>query len=313
MTGSDPGPLPRGGRERVLTLDPPRRPAEPRTRGRRPVVSGTLTCGPGSVARGPSGSPGSACTRTIRGTRPAVLPDEPGYPGTCAQSGPVLTADGGQPLPARGTWPPLAGDPPIGGTDRFDEMDGDSCSTMTARMATRWTSGTITAASTGRPGGRPRACSACRTSAGSGGRFLRSRRTPRTSSAPVSRGPPGPAPVVYAGARRPAAQLDPQSADDLAEIVLRQQRLVDVAALRHRFVALLDVPSGLPVAGMSTWRAASTPASRRPTTPGCGCRTSRAARGAAAAVRRRRGGDRFPGAAAGAALGSGQRAGAVGV
>ncbi len=52
--------------------------------------------------------------------------------------------------------------------------------------------------------------------------------------------------VVYAGTPQATTQLDPQSADDLAEIVLRQQRLVDVAVLRRRFVALLDVPLRAP-------------------------------------------------------------------
>lgn len=63
-----------------------------------------------------------------------------------------------------------------------------------------------------------------------------------------------PAPVLYASTVQATTQLEPQSAGDLAEIVRRQQRLVDVAALRHRFVVLLDAPPGLSVADVITWR-----------------------------------------------------------
>jgi hypothetical protein len=63
-----------------------------------------------------------------------------------------------------------------------------------------------------------------------------------------------PAPALYASTVQATTQLDPQSADDLAEIVRRQQRLVDVAVVRHRFVALLDVPAGISAADVTTWR-----------------------------------------------------------
>jgi phage tail sheath protein FI len=53
----------------------------------------------------------------------------------------------------------------------------------------------------------------------------------------------------------PPAPLDPGDPVDLAEIVRRQLRLVKVAALRRRFVALLDVPAGLPPRGVTAWRA----------------------------------------------------------
>jgi uncharacterized protein len=43
---------------------------------------------------------------------------------------------------------------------------------------------------------------------------------------------------------------------DLAEMIARQQRAVAVAELRRRFVVLLDVPSGLPTARITDWRAA---------------------------------------------------------
>jgi phage tail sheath protein FI len=49
--------------------------------------------------------------------------------------------------------------------------------------------------------------------------------------------------------------LDARTSTDLAEIVERQKRLVQVADLRRRFIVLLDVPSGLPVRRVSDWRA----------------------------------------------------------
>jgi hypothetical protein len=51
------------------------------------------------------------------------------------------------------------------------------------------------------------------------------------------------------------AALDGRDPTSLAEIVRRQQRLVQIADLRRRFVALLDVPLGLPVRMVTTWRA----------------------------------------------------------
>jgi hypothetical protein len=52
-----------------------------------------------------------------------------------------------------------------------------------------------------------------------------------------------------------APQLDPRDADGLAEIIRRQQRLVEVAVLRGRFVALLDVPRRLSGDEIARWRA----------------------------------------------------------
>lgn len=49
--------------------------------------------------------------------------------------------------------------------------------------------------------------------------------------------------------------LDGRDPTSLAEIVRRQQRLVQIADLRRRFVALLDVPLGLPLRKVTTWRA----------------------------------------------------------
>jgi hypothetical protein len=51
-----------------------------------------------------------------------------------------------------------------------------------------------------------------------------------------------------------ASQLDPRDAEDLTELVGRQQRLVDVAVLRARFVALLDVPQRLSPDEIARWR-----------------------------------------------------------
>lgn len=48
--------------------------------------------------------------------------------------------------------------------------------------------------------------------------------------------------------------LDARDPDQLAEIIRRQARVVEVAALRRRFVALLDVPRGLPVQSVLRWR-----------------------------------------------------------
>lgn len=49
--------------------------------------------------------------------------------------------------------------------------------------------------------------------------------------------------------------LDAGDRTGLQETVERQQRLVQVADLRRRFVALLDVPRGLSVPGITRWRA----------------------------------------------------------
>jgi phage tail sheath protein FI len=48
--------------------------------------------------------------------------------------------------------------------------------------------------------------------------------------------------------------LDARAPDDLAEIIGRQIRLVQIADLRRRFVVLLDVPSGMQLRGITDWR-----------------------------------------------------------
>ncbi len=60
----------------------------------------------------------------------------------------------------------------------------------------------------------------------------------------------------YAPAADVPPGLDARDPADLAEILQRQSRLVEVAALRHRFVALLDVPAGLSQRQIHDWRTA---------------------------------------------------------
>jgi hypothetical protein len=48
--------------------------------------------------------------------------------------------------------------------------------------------------------------------------------------------------------------LDARNPGDLADLVSRQVRIVDVARARERFVALLDVPNGLSTAQIAQWR-----------------------------------------------------------
>ncbi|HEY3544643.1 MAG TPA: phage tail sheath subtilisin-like domain-containing protein [Propionicimonas sp.] len=49
--------------------------------------------------------------------------------------------------------------------------------------------------------------------------------------------------------------LDPAAPSDLLEIVNRQERVVEAARRYRRFVALLDVPDGLSLSQVTTWRA----------------------------------------------------------
>jgi hypothetical protein len=52
----------------------------------------------------------------------------------------------------------------------------------------------------------------------------------------------------------PLAHLDPRDPVQLAELTRRQERVVEVAQLRRRFVALLDVPNGVPLPAIIRWR-----------------------------------------------------------
>ncbi|MET8625817.1 phage tail sheath C-terminal domain-containing protein [Kitasatospora sp. NPDC004669] len=67
--------------------------------------------------------------------------------------------------------------------------------------------------------------------------------------------PPPAAPVVYPPAPERAVPLDGRDPGALAEILRRQRRLVDLAEQQRRFVALLDVPPGLPLRLTERWRA----------------------------------------------------------
>jgi hypothetical protein len=53
----------------------------------------------------------------------------------------------------------------------------------------------------------------------------------------------------------PITRLDPTIPDQLEKITRRQQRVVEVANLRRRFIALLDVPNGVPLSTLLRWRA----------------------------------------------------------
>jgi phage tail sheath protein FI len=53
----------------------------------------------------------------------------------------------------------------------------------------------------------------------------------------------------------PTTRLDARLPDQLAAITSRQKRVVEVAVLRKRFVALLDVPNGVPSPTLLRWRA----------------------------------------------------------
>ncbi len=64
-----------------------------------------------------------------------------------------------------------------------------------------------------------------------------------------------PSPTSYAPPPPAPPQLDARVPGELAEIIHRQVRLAEVAAFRRQFAVLLDVPSGLPVAEISRWRA----------------------------------------------------------
>ena len=61
--------------------------------------------------------------------------------------------------------------------------------------------------------------------------------------------------IGYGEPAVPAARLDPGDPAQLQTIIDLQSRLVTVAAQRRRFVALLDVPPGLPLGEIVRWRA----------------------------------------------------------
>ncbi len=90
---------------------------------------------------------------------------------------------------------------------------------------------------------------------------------PPAPPVPVPVRSPGPCDVCWPepsvapdGPYPPTAELPPaldgRNPDELDEIVRRQLRVVQTAELRRRFVALLDVPAGLPAQALPRWRAA---------------------------------------------------------
>jgi hypothetical protein len=247
VTGSLERPLPRGGRLRMARLDPP--PPEGADLGPVTVITGTL------LVR--DGDPTLPRVETITGL--GLHPAHPRYPPAVLQAESRLVRAG------QGWTGPLVPDRALipvvstllhGGRDRFAEIDGDSLfdadgadsDPLDERVDHRGVdlAGRIDElgllcvpdltwqwrAQPGSPPDAPKPAS-------------NSQFQPCT---------PDPAPVLYASTVQATTQLEPQSPDDLAEILRRQQRLVDVAVLRRRFVALLDAPSGLSVADVSTWR-----------------------------------------------------------
>jgi Bacteriophage tail sheath protein len=62
--------------------------------------------------------------------------------------------------------------------------------------------------------------------------------------------------VPYQTSSEPGNRLDPADPDQRQELVQRQLRVVEVAQLRRRFVAMLDVPRGLPITEITRWRTA---------------------------------------------------------
>lgn len=78
---------------------------------------------------------------------------------------------------------------------------------------------------------------------------------------PATEGEPGfgpcPPPLAvdtYETPQPTMVPLDARNPDELAEIVIRQRRLVTLAQRYQRFIALLDVPSGLELRGIAQWR-----------------------------------------------------------
>ena len=227
VTGQAVRPAAVGGRERVLTLDRPL-PAAARTPGADArVVTGTLSVlDRDPLYRRAEQIPGLGLhpDHPRYPARP-LPPDHPGYPGTVlsAESRLVRTADGWDERiePADGTLPPLPGGRPIGGADRFDAVDEAAFFDDDS------------------PDGDPY-----------------DERDDHRGVDRVSRVPElGLLCIPDLGWAGGGRVLDPQNPAELAALAGRQARLVAVAELRHRFVALLDAPPRLSVASLASWRA----------------------------------------------------------
>lgn len=247
VTGTLEHPLPGGGRLRAARLDPaPPAGTDP---GRVTVVTGTLAVR--------DGDPTLPRAETITGL--GLHPVHPRYPPT------VLAAESRLVRAGTGWTAPLLPDPALtpvgaarlhGGLDRFAEIDAGSLFDADGADADpldeRDDHRGVDLA--GRVDELGLLCVPDLT-----WQWRALPPSPPDTPEPVSSSQfepctTAPAPVLYASTVQATTQLEAQSADDLAEIVRRQQRLVDVAVLRHRFVALLDAPAGLSAADLSTWR-----------------------------------------------------------
>lgn len=247
VTGSLERPLPGGGRLRVARLDPP--PAEGTDPDRVTVITGTL------LVR--DDDPTLPRAETIAGL--GLHPAHPRYPPAVLkdESRLVRTCQGWtEPLLPDRALVPVAAVLLHGGRDRFAEIDADSLFDADGAdgdpLDERHDHRGVDLA--GRIDELGLLCVPDLTWEW---RALPPSPpdTPKSaSSSQFQPCTPDPAPVLYASTVQATTQLEPQSAGDLAETVRRQQRLVDVAVLRHRFVALLDVPAGISVADVSTWR-----------------------------------------------------------
>jgi hypothetical protein len=152
-------------------------------------------------------------------------PDHSGHPGTVlsAESRLVRTADGWDKRiePADGTLPPLTAGHPLGGSDRFDAIGEasffDDDTPAGDRLDERDDHRGVD-------------------------------RISRVSELGLLCAPD----LTWAGDSR---FLDPQNPAELEQIAARHAKLVAVAELRQRFVALLDAPNRLSVASLARWRA----------------------------------------------------------
>jgi hypothetical protein len=246
VTGSLERPLPCGGRLRMARLDPP--PAGGTDLDRVTVVTGTL------LVR--DDDPTLPRAETITGL--GLHPSHPRYPPAVleVESRLVRAQDWTEPLLPDRALVPVAAVLMHGGRDRFAEIGADSLfdddgadgDPLDEREDHRGVD---------RAGRIDELGLLCVPDLTWEWRALPPSPpdTPKSAfSSQFQPCTPVPAPVLYASTVQATTQLEPQSADDLAEIVRRQQRLVDVAVLRHRFVALLDAPAGISVADVSTWR-----------------------------------------------------------
>ena len=248
LTGQALRPGPAGGRLRMMTIDPPlpdgARSADGSIDAR--VVTATLDVADQDPLRqraervtglGLHPDHPRYPARPLPPDHPGYLPPgDPGYPGTVlsAESLLVRTADGWEdPLrPGDGTLPDMAASPVAryGGADRFAQVgidslfDGDSPDgdPLDERDDHRGVDRLARVADLG------------------------------LLCVPDLTWSAGTMTVVdeWEG----AGHLDSRDAVALAEIVKRQQKLIAVAELRSRFVALLDAPSRLSVNALTRWR-----------------------------------------------------------